>query len=249
MQKANLFIATPCYDGNVHSAYVLSLLALQRLLLENRIGYDVCLHSDSLITRARNFIAERFLRQPEYTHLLFIDADISFDPMTVLRFLDFDKDVIAGIYPIKDLNIHKLRRLPIDDDRAAEAACYHYSSPIQMDDDTMPQNGFVQVDYAASGFMMIKRQSLEAMAARYPDLKYREDFTGPGLEECYGFFNTMIYEGHFLPEDYSFCKRWRDIGGEVWGDMVSRFDHIGKFVYSGHAAAAVLKALDPQTHA
>jgi hypothetical protein len=243
MQNINLFIATPCYEGNLKSEYVMSLLGLQRLLMRNGIGHDVCFHSDSLITRARNRIAGQFLHQQIYSHLLFIDADISFDPTTVLRYFAFDKEVIAGIYPIKDLNIGELRRLPIDDDRAAEAASYNYSSTINYETDNMPQDGFARVDYAASGFMMLKRQALEAMAAHYPELQYQDDFTGSEKETSYAFFDTMIHEGHFLPEDYSFCRRWRNMGGEIWGDVVSRFDHVGKFVYCGHIAAVALKCL------
>jgi len=243
MQKANLLIATPCYDGNVNSGYVMSLLALQRMLIQHRIGHDLCLHSDSLITRARNNIVERFLRQPVYTHLMFIDADISFDPSTILRYLAFDKDVIAGIYPIKELNVRMLRRLPIDDDRAAVAASYNYSSKIRMGEKDITQDGFARIDYAGGGFMMIKRQALEAMVAHYPELRYGDDCTGDKIRVSYALFDTMIYDGHFLPEDYSFCKRWRDMGGEVWGDVVSRFDHVGKFIYSGHVAAVALKTL------
>jgi hypothetical protein len=223
----------------------MSLLGMQRLLIQNGISHDVCFHDDSLITRARNNIAGQFLRQQIYSHLLFIDADISFDPATVLRYLAFDKDVIGGIYPIKKLNIGELRRLPIDDDRTAEAASYSYSSSISIDEDNMPQNGFARVHYAASGFMMIKRQALEAMVKHYPELRYQDDFTGTGTEVSYAFFDTMICEGRSLPEDYSFCKRWKDMGGEVWGDVASRFDHIGRYVYSGHIAAVVLKALKP----
>lgn len=84
MQNASLFIATPCYDGNVTSEYVMSLLGMQRLLIQNGISHDVCFHGDSLIPRARNNIAGQFLRQQIYSHLLFINADISFDPATVL---------------------------------------------------------------------------------------------------------------------------------------------------------------------
>jgi len=243
MQKAKLFIATPCYDGNVSSRYVMSLLSLQRVLIQRRIGHDVCLHSDSLITRARNSIVERFLRQPVYSHLMFIDADISFDPATVLRYLAFDKDVIAGIYPLKELNVRELRRLPIDDDRAAEAASYNYSSKIRMGENDISQDGFALVDYAAGGFMMVKRQALEAMVAHYPELQYRDDCTGDNTKVSYALFDTMVYDGRFLPEDYSFCRRWRDMVGEIWGDVVSRFDHVGKFVYSGHVAAVALKTL------
>jgi hypothetical protein len=245
MQKATLFVATPCYDGNVNSLYVMSMLGLQRLLLQSGIEHDVCFHSDSLITRARNSIAARFLKLQIYSHLLFVDADISFDPATVLRYLEFDQDVIGGIYPIKKLNIGELRRLPIDDDWATEAASYNYSSTSKIDEDNIPQDGFVQVEYAASGFMMIKRQALEAMVTYYPELRYEHDFTGPGTEVSYAFFDTMIHEGWALPEDYSFCKRWRDMGGVVWGDAVSRFDHIGSYIYSGRPATVVLKALKP----
>ena len=247
MRDVNLFIATPCYDGYLTSGYVMALLALQRLLIANQIGYDVCLHSDSLITRARNRMAERFLCQAEFTHLLFIDADISFEPATVLRYLEFDKDLVAGIYPIKKLNIRDLRRLPVDDDRAAEAATYTYSSEISMDENVV-QDGFARVEYAASGFMLIRRQVLESMASHYPELRYREDFTGSGTGDSHAFFNTMIHDRQFLAEDYSFCKRWRDLGGEVWGDVAGRFDHVGRFVYSGHVAAIALRSLMDSSH-
>jgi hypothetical protein len=246
MRDVNLFIATPCYDGNLSSGYVMALLALQRMLIRSRIGNDVCLHSDSLITRARNRISERFLLQPEYTHLLFIDADISFDPETVLRYLEFDKDIVAGIYPIKKLNLHELRRLPVDDDSVAEAATYEYSSAIDMNSADI-QDGFAKVEYAASGFMLIRRQVLESMATHYPELKYQDDCTGDGISVCHGFFNTIIHEGCFLPEDYSFCKRWRDMGGEIWADVAGRFDHIGRYVYSGHVAAIALRSLKNST--
>jgi hypothetical protein len=243
LKNVNLFIATPCYDGYVNSGYVMSLLSLQRLLMQSRIDYDVCLHSDSLITRARNRIAAGFLRQSAYSHLLFIDADIAFDPAAVLRYLAFDKGVVAGIYPIKKLNIHELRRLSIDDDRAAEAASYDYSSKMDLGDDCLPQEGFARVPYAACGFMLIRREVLKAMVLHYPELQYQDDFTGYEAEASYAFFDTMIHDGHSLPEDYSFCQRWKAIGGEVWGDVASRFDHIGRYVYSGHISALGLRSL------
>jgi len=239
MQKPSLLIATPCYCGNVTSQYVVSLLGAQSLLVYHGLGCSVYFHSDSLITRARNNIAGKFLRQQNHTHLLFIDADLSFDPKIILRYLDFDKDVIGGIYPMKQSNIGALRRSPIEDDRTAEAVSYTYSSRIRIEEDNMPRSGFVRVEYAATGFMMIKRQALETMAAQYPELRYQYDFTGAGAEVSYAFFDTMIHEGRFLPEDYSFCKRWKDIGGEIWGDVTSKFTHIGSYVYSGDIAACI----------
>jgi len=246
MQKASVFIATPCYGGTLTSRYVLSLLGIQGLLLQNGIGYDVFFHSDSLITRARNAIAGRFLRQETCSHLLFIDSDLSFDPAIVLRYLAFDKDLIAGIYPVKQMNIGAIRQSPIADDRLAEAVSFNYSSQVTVDRDHQPQDGFVRADFGATGFMMIKRQVLERMAAHYPELRYQDDCTGGGKGEAYAFFDTMIHEGRSLPEDYSFCKRWQDMGGEIWVDIASKFAHQGTYVYAGDVGAALAQSARPE---
>lgn len=245
MRTVNLFIATPCYGGNLTSRYVLSLLGTQSLLIQNGIGYSVYFHTDSLITRARNSIASHFLRQRVFTHLLFVDADLAFDPSIVLRFLDFDKEVVGGVYPVKQLDIGAIRRSAIADDRVAEAVSYNYSSSIYLHENNMPENGFIRVNYAATGFLMIKREVLERMVEAYPGLRYQDDFTRLDPIPAYALFDTMIEEGRFLPEDYAFCKRWRDLGGEIWADVASKFAHIGSYIYSGDIAAAVTDAMTP----
>ena len=40
----------------------------------------------------------------DYTHLLFIDAEIAFNPESVFRMLDLDEDVVTGVYPRKQIN-------------------------------------------------------------------------------------------------------------------------------------------------
>jgi hypothetical protein len=238
-----ILIATPCYGGLVTNHYLMSILGMTRLMSERRIGYDVRTLSDSLITRARNTIASDFLEQTQFSHLFFIDADLGFDPAAVLRYLAFGKELVCGVYPLKRLDIGAIRASDAGD-AVAEAASYIYSSPISAHDGNQPENGFLRTEYAATGFMLIQRSALERMAGAYPELRYRSDriVSASSAGTRYAFFDTMIADGESLPEDYSFCKRWRALGGEIWIDLESRFSHVGNYVFKGDLALAIGEA-------
>ena len=101
-----LFVATPCYGGNLHYQYVVSLLQLIKFLDESNTGYKVSfLGDESLITRARNIMVGKFLSDWNCTHLLFIDADIQFSVDGVVKLLQADKDVCFGVYPSKSFSL------------------------------------------------------------------------------------------------------------------------------------------------
>jgi hypothetical protein len=245
--EPNILIATPCYGGLVTNYFLMSLLNLTRTLTARGISYDFRTISDSLITRARNHIANEFLREGGFTHLFFIDADLGFEAEPLLRFLEFDKDLVCGVYPLKRLSIAALRASTAATDQIAEAASYTYSSSLAINDGNRPESGFLRADFAATGFMLIRRRVLETMAEAYPALRYGGDHTmrvGEGSKPAakYAFFDTMIADGEHLPEDYSFCKRWRDIGGEIWIDLESRFQHVGSHVFSGDLGLAIGEA-------
>src|SRR5271168_1520339 len=104
--KVNLVLATPCFGGQISVLYAASLLKLQKLV---RSYSDFNLKilfkdGDALITRARASLVAQFLDDPSATHLLFIDADIGFEPQQVLRLLEFGADVTAAVYPVKQIN-------------------------------------------------------------------------------------------------------------------------------------------------
>jgi hypothetical protein len=212
------------------------------MLLEERIDFSLSLlGSESLITRARNFIVSQFLGRPQFTHLLFIDADIGFDPTVVLRYLRADKDVVAGIYPIKGLDPEALRGLPPG---RSIATTFHYA--VQLHEGEVPDNdGFSKAEYAATGFMLIRRNVLEKMAAKHPELKYEHNFTrdkaatATDLTHLYALFDTSLdrKQGLYLPEDYTFCNRWRTMGGEIWVDVRSKFTHVGTYSFDGDFSA------------
>jgi hypothetical protein len=251
MTETKILIATPCYGGLVTDHYLMSMLNLTRLLDAHAIPFDFRTASNSLISLARNNFASDVLHETGFSHLLFIDADLGFDPNALIRYLEFDKDIVCGVYPLKRLDTAALRGSTAANDAVAEAASYLYSSTISFRADNQPQNGFLRAEYGATGFMLINRRVLEKMAQAYPELRYRSDHTVAAAHSMqsasesnfrYAFFDTMIADGQSLPEDYSFCKRWRALGGEIWIDLESRFSHVGTHVYRGNLPALISEA-------
>lgn len=242
-----ILVGTPCYNGWVNTEYVISMLGLQSELTHRGIGLAVEMTTTvSLIPVARNFLVSKLLQDPTCTHLLFIDADLGFDPAIVPRYLAADKDIVAGIYPIKHLDLAAVQRLPSG---RPFAEVLDYAVSI-CEGETATADGFVRAEYAATGFMLIRRSVIERMIAHYPELKYRDMFARVSSVEpansdlLYALFDTSIdrEKGLYLPEDYTFCKRWRAMGGELWVDVLSKFDHIGQTAYQGDFSVFVRRS-------
>ena len=236
-----LLIGTPAYSGQVTVHYMRALVACVGFLERQGIKTGMLTPAqESLIPRARNLIANEFLRLKEYTHLLFIDADIGFTPELPLKYLEADKDVVCGIYPVKYLDIDKLRMVDRKAlSRVAAAAAMHYAVKLKPGGRPEPVTGLLPVEYGATGFMMIKREVLVRMAEAYPELAYDYSHTNDDNINNVAFFDTGIdtERREYLPEDYAFCKRWTDIGGEIFADVHSVFTHVGTFEYTGNFTA------------
>jgi hypothetical protein len=136
---------------------------------------DVFKDGDALITRARASLVAQFLDDPTATHLLFIDADIGFEPAQVLRLLDCGADLCAAIYPIKRIDWDKVRTAVLAARPSPGAAALNYVFEVADPAAVVMRAGFVKVRYAATGFMMIRRDALSRMRAHYPQLRYRRD--------------------------------------------------------------------------
>lgn len=235
----NLVVATPCFGGQISVLYAASLFKLQTLL---RAYGDINLKlifkdGDALITRARASLISQFLDDPSATHLLFIDADIGFEPEQVLRLLQCGAEMCAAVYPIKRIDWDKVKKT-IDNARPNPAAAsLQYVFEVEDPDAVVASAGFVRVRYAGTGFLMIRRQALEKMCAQYPQLKFKRDHSldaASASDNRFALFECMIAEdGTYLSEDFAFCKRWIDIGGEIWADLNSKLKHIGPMAFSG----------------
>ena len=116
-----IFIGTPCYGGMLTADYFKSCLQLIALASQKKIEIQIgTIGNESLVTRARNTLVQLFMDEKKYTHLLFIDADIAFNPESVFRMLDLDQDVTTGVYPRKLIDWTKVKRRVTEDPNIGE---------------------------------------------------------------------------------------------------------------------------------
>jgi len=223
-----VFIATPCYGDVVYSGYMLSMLRLSSI--HNTLFQIYTLGNESLITRARNVCVSQFL-QSDYQYLFFIDADIEFGSINVQRILDYDQDVVCGCYARKGLFLENLRGLDLTNMTLEEIQSKVLSFNYNVSHINTMNNGFMQVDQAATGFMCIRRNVLEQMMEKYPEQKYIEG----DIPYLYTFFDCVVNESKkYLSEDFAFCEKWRAMGGKIWMDTTQPLTHCGTFKFTGN---------------
>ena len=238
---AKLFVSTPMYGGQCTGFYAQSLIQLNNLIKNS--GND-CIMSfmfnESLITRARNALAHNFLKT-DCSHLMFIDADIRFNPADIPPMIEADKDIICGIYPKKEINWHGVkaaleRGVSVDELKHHTGSfvvnLVEYSGSV-----TVPINQPVEIWNGGTGFMLIKREVFEQLADKVPS--YINDVTDLSgsikADEIKEYFATSIEDGtrRLLSEDYHFCNVWRQNGGKVWAAPWAQLSHIGTYCFEG----------------
>lgn len=246
-QSLSIYLATPCYGGMAYISYVQGLLDLQRACLQRGVGLHIDLGGgDALITRARAVMAAKFLAS-DATHLLFVDADIGFAADQVFRLIAAERDLVGGVYPLKRIDWDKVRQAARDEVKDLQAASVGYvvrflpspTNSVELDDD-----GFGPVAYVGTGVMLVKRHVVQAVTEAHPQLVARmRDLAGSGAGQATMIFDTLIEPetGELLSEDYAFCRRWRDLGGQVFADFRSRFTHSGHTAYAGSLVDALAK--------
>ena len=223
-QGTKLYIATPCYGGQLHVAYAHSLLQTQAYLNHNGIeSYHAFIPGDSLVTRARNVLVSQFMAGP-YTHMLFIDADIQFEPESVARLLTAtmadDVEIACGIYPKKCLPAE----FPVNFLQGAGGAVVQHT-----------EIGYVEIKDAPTGFLMMRRDAIQRMMDAYPERKCSLRQEAPEAERQYEYalFDCLIdTDGRYLSEDFAFSRLWQRIGGRVWMDPDIKLIHHGHYAYS-----------------
>jgi len=248
--KVKVHLATPCYGGMVSVEYMRSMCSLINDFTETGISYRIqTLSNDSLVTRARACLLASFLADEEATHLMFIDADITFNPKSIFRLLSTDKDVVGGIYPMKTVNWDAVKESIADDPELSNSELIHKSanyvinvaSSEHREKVGQVRDGFIKVANIGTGFMLIKRQVFTDMMVKHPELKYANDITAfvgkPEEDNMWCFFDTWLHPEtkRYLSEDYAFCQRFIDMGGEVWGDLLCPLHHRGTYVFKGSA--------------
>lgn len=254
LKKNKLFIATPMYGGMAHGLYIKSCLDLQMTM--NKYGIETkfsFLFNESLITRARNYLADEFLRS-EYTHMMFIDSDIHYSPQDVIALMALDKDVIGGPYPKKSINWSNVaaaaRNHPDLEPKELENLVGEYVFNVVKGTSSFQVSDPLEVLEIGTGHMMIKRHVFEKMKEAYPTIQYKPDHVGQanfdGSRYIHAYFDTVIDSAdsitgggseRYLSEDYMFCQMWRKIGGTIHLCPWMKTQHIGTYAFTGNMPA------------
>lgn len=215
--KLHLHIGIPCYGGMMSEPTVTSLLKF--VLMAQRIGLNWSLDTmvnESLITRGRNNLMAKMMTNNAATHFMFIDADIRFDADSIFQMLVYEKDVIGGLYPKKAIPSNYV---------------------INLLPQTQIHGDVFTVDTIGTGFLIFKRSVYEKLIEAHPETKYVDD-VGLGKQyepNMYAIFDTIIDEkGHYLSEDWTFCRRWQKLGGTIWAHSKVLLNHSGHYEYKGN---------------
>ena len=210
----SLFIATPIL-GRPESEFAESIAVAMATFVRDGVPFErFTVQNDSMVHRARNAIAHRFLAS-ECTHMLMVDSDMVFRPEDVLSLAHADVDVVGGVCSRKVLG----------------------SGPVleAIECGETRDDGLVEVSRIGTGFLLVSRHALERIAEAFPDDVYvaRHGDADHAGQEVHAFFQSPLVGRELVSEDYFFCDRWRSIGGKVWAHAGVRPGHIGSYVYGG----------------
>jgi hypothetical protein len=251
LRQKHIFIATPCYGGQIGEPYFRSMMRLAILCNKYNIQYTVStLANESLVTRGRNTLTSFFMENQSATHLFFIDADIEFNPEDILRMVAYDKPIVVGAYPKKALNWTSIISAARADETETEETIEGHSSNYVVNFDFLEdENGnktpqvqiednLVKLKDAGTGFMCIQKDVIQKMFDKHPEYKYVNDINVDQKFEpfMYALFDTMIDPDsrRYLSEDYMFCRTWQNMGGTVYLDPRTALNHVGHYTFRGN---------------
>tara|TARA_Y100000361_G_scaffold2559_1_gene2214 strand:- start:15529 stop:16389 length:861 start_codon:yes stop_codon:yes gene_type:complete len=265
--KLQLIILTPCFGDICHVGYITSLLNTMFVFkkLNIPIYVEFC-RNDSLVTRARNNLIAKAMSNEDNTHFLFIDNDIQWEVEDIIKLICHDAQLIGGVYPIKKYNWNKLVKPDSKTNNLdfVEKSINHKNNSVlhntnnenyirynlvnynlnYLNEKLSINHNTAKVKHVATGFMLIKRKTIELMFVKYSSTKYTDDVNFLKTEKenkyAYALFDCRIENNSYHSEDWVFCDRWRKMGGEVLIDVSINLTHTGIEDYKGSYMSSVV---------
>lgn len=209
--RANVLVATPAYTGEVNYRYTESLMAATVYCLFHKVQLELKIAARmTLLEYARAYLAAKFL-QGDYTHIMWIDADVGFDPRAIVNLVNHKKDIVGGVYPVKSIPM------------------WFPYEPIGDPDNT----GLQRAKSLPGGFLLVSRKAMQAVADSVPMFRIdhqSETITAPNI------YQMEHRDSGLLGEDVMFCERARKLGFDLWVDTNIDFVHVGMFEWGGNLA-------------
>jgi len=230
LRSQRVHICMPCYGGQLTESTFMSYIKWSNTCRQLELDWTIeTMTNESLISRARNTMVAKFLNHPDSTHLMFIDADIGWEPWHLLVLLNHDVDVACGLYPMKSLPVQWV----VNGIEGAE---------------TKDNGNLLEVSKAGTGFMLVKRHVFEKLNEHPAVVPFTNDIgLDPALDpHMKTYYDTDVREGRYYSEDWTFCENWRDMGGKVWVDKRVLLKHTGSYVFDYTTQKATYEAMKKQ---
>ena len=259
--KPKLYILTPCYGSLCFVNYVKCIMATKDLLSKFNIPLEIefC-RNDSLVSRARNNLVAKAMNDKDCTHIMFIDTDITWDPVDILKLLVSNKCLSGGVYPLKHYFWERLTKgentikewitrknasqfsEAISNENVIQHNLLKYN--INYIDNVLNVDAnLAKVKHLATGFMMFKREVIEKMAQAYPHTKYTDDvgfLSGSQNDYAYALFDCGVEDDHYFSEDWMFCHRWTQMGGNIYVNVAINLTHTGNEDFHGCYLSSII---------
>ena len=230
-----VFLSTPCYGGLCLEPYMTSVLKLQILALQEGIQLMIdTTENESLVHRARNVSVGRFMQKTDADMFIFIDADIHFDPESVINLIKSGHDISVACYPKKVIMWDQCAQL-IKEGDTRDPAKMSSSLVVNFGANKRPiVNGFIEILDGPTGFMLIKRDVFKRLEDAYPELWCKNDHLNRDFDDYHACFDCMIDPDtkRYLSEDYAFCRRWQKIDGKIFADVNTTLGHVGNLPFT-----------------
>jgi hypothetical protein len=231
-----VFLSTPCYGGLCLEKYMSSVIKLQLLLIKEKIELMIdTTENESLVHRARNVSVGRFMQKTDCDYLMFIDADIEFDPHAVVRLIKSGHELSVACYPKKVVMWEQAASaVRNDDERDMSMLSSSLVVNIGATRRTI-EDGFVEILDGPTGFMLIGRPVFKKLEEEFPELWCKNDHQNRDFDDYHAAFDCMIdpESKRYLSEDYAFCRRWQQAGGKIFADVNTTLGHVGNLPFSG----------------
>jgi hypothetical protein len=234
-----LTIATPAFGEMFYTPYVQSLLRLQTTAAARKWTVTHATVSYAYITDARNYLLTRWYDKTDSSFLLFVDADMGFEPQLIFDMIALDKPVTGVIYTKRQINLKRLAELAAKGEPAERAIARAHDFIVRPVRGRPPKKikGFIEVEGCGTGIMLIKRSTINAMLKALPGINdTNAKKTSPvvgDLDRLIRAFDLIDVDGVPLIDDFAFCYRWQKLcKGEIWARADQAVTHIGLHKYS-----------------
>jgi hypothetical protein len=242
--KAKILVATPMYGGLCNGAYALGLLNMPGTFANAGMSMMYTyMMNESLITRARNSLAHDFMNT-ECTHLMFIDADIGFNPQDIIPMVHADKDIICGMYPKKEINwvqVEAAVKAGVPTEKLKDHTGIFVVNAVNYEKEIAANiSDIVEIANGGTGFMLIKREVFAGLSDKVPEyindmFAVTDDHNEKKVIKEYFATSIDTTSGNrLLSEDYHFCKIAREAGYKIWAAPWAQLSHTGSYVFSGY---------------